>query len=79
MLDILAGFAKQWDQFTDRLDALGRNLVTTQNAYEQLNGPRRRQLERQLDKVEAVRRSRGTLPEGTDPADAAVLREVSSW
>jgi DNA recombination protein RmuC len=77
VLEILAGFAKQWDQFTERLDALGRNLQTTSNAYEQLNGPRRRQLERQLDKVDAVRRSRASVSgDGTDPP---VLREVSAW
>ncbi len=76
VLDVLAGFTKQWDQFTDRLDALGRNLQTTQNAYEQLNGPRRRQLERQLDKVEAVRQGRLPPPSGTDNG---VLREVSGW
>ena len=78
VLDILAGFTKQWDQFTERLDALGRNLQTTQNTYEQLTGPRRRQLERQLDKVEAVRRSRGDAPSGGSD-EARVLREVSSW
>ena len=76
VLDILAGFAKQWDQFTDRLEALGRNLQTAQNAYEQVNGPRRRQLERQLDKIDAVRRGRG--PEGA-PEEPGILREVSSW
>jgi DNA recombination protein RmuC len=75
VLDVLAGFTKQWDQFTERLDALGRNLQTAQNTYEQVNGPRRRQLERQLDRVEAVRQGRG-LPGGDDPG---VLREVSSW
>ncbi len=75
VIDVLNGFTKQWDQFTERLDALGRNLQTVHNTYEQLSGPRRRQLERQLDRVEAVRQRRGL----TDDADPAVLREVSSW
>jgi len=79
VLDVLAGFARQWDQFTERLDALGKNLQTVHNAYEQLNGPRRRQLERQLDKVDGVRQRRG-LPATPDPdADGPVLREVSAW
>lgn len=77
VLDVLAGFARQWDQFTDRLDALGKNLQTVNNAYEQLSGPRRRQLERQLDKVESVRQRRGLA--GGDDADGPVLREVSAW
>lgn len=82
VLDVLAGFTKQWDQFTERLDALGRNLQTATNAYEQVNGPRRRQLERQLDRVEAVRQRRGLAggtDGGVDAADDPVLREVSSW
>ena len=77
VLDVLAGFTKQWEQFTDRLESLGRGLQTVQNAYEQLNGPRRRQLERQLDKVDAVRHQRG-LDTG-DGGDPPVLREVSAW
>lgn len=79
VLDVLNGFTKQWDQFCERLDALGRNLQTVHNTYEQVSGPRRRQLERQLDRVEAVRQRRG-LDDGTTAAgDDAVLREVSSW
>lgn len=77
VLDVLAGFARQWDQFTERLDALGRNLQTLGNTYEQLSGARRRQLERQLDKVEAVRQRRGLA--GPDPGDEPILREVSAW
>jgi DNA recombination protein RmuC len=73
VLEVLTGFTKQWDQFTERLDALGRNLQTVHNTYEQLSGPRRRQLERQLDRVDAVRQRRGL--DGDDP----VLREVSNW
>ncbi len=69
---MLAGFNKQWDQFTEKLDALGKRLQTTANAYEQVNGPRRRQLERQLDQVGTIRQRRG-LPGGPDHA----LRE--SW
>jgi len=77
VLDVLAGFAQQWDQFTERLDALGRNLQTVDNTYQQLSGPRRRQLERQLDKVEAVRQRRGLAD--ADGEDPPVLREVSAW
>jgi hypothetical protein len=47
------------------------------NTYEQVNGPRRRQLERQLERVDLVRQGRGL---GTGHGeDDPVLREVSSW
>ena len=93
VIDVLAGFRKQWDQFTDKLDTLGKHLQTVHNTFEQVSGPRRRQLERQLDHVETVRQRRG-LPaaggggvggvggvgDGGDAGDdGAVLREVSSW
>ena len=77
VLELLAGFTKQWEQFTDRLDAVGKQLQTVQNTYEQLNGPRRRQLEKQLDRVEDVRLRRGL--DEADPGTGEVLREVSSW
>jgi DNA recombination protein RmuC len=77
VLDLLAGFTRQWDQFTDRLDALGRNLQTVQNSYEQLNGPRRRQLERQLDKVDDLRHRRGLRAAPGAPDDEGLLRVAS--
>jgi DNA recombination protein RmuC len=81
VLDVLAGFTKQWEQFTERLDALGKNLQTATNTYDQVNGPRRRQLERQLDRVEDVRRGRGLgAGAATDTStEGSPLREVSSW
>jgi DNA recombination protein RmuC len=74
VLDVLAGFAKQWDQFTERVDAVGRHLGAATRTFEQLDGPRRRQLERQLDKVDEIRQRRGR-PADDPPA----LREVSAW
>jgi len=81
VLELLAGFTKQWEQFTERLDAVGKQLQTVQNTYEQLNGPRRRQLEKQLDRVDDVRHRRGLdTPElGSGDTNGDVLREVSSW
>jgi DNA recombination protein RmuC len=78
ILEVLAGFTHQWDQFCTRLEALGKHLQTATNSYEQLSGPRRRQLERQLDRVEAIRRERGLAP-AASADDDAVLREVSAW
>jgi DNA recombination protein RmuC len=59
ILQLLAGFADQWERFTDQLDKVGRGLDTTQRAYEQLASTRRNQLERQLDKVAELRSTRG--------------------
>ncbi len=56
ILGMLQGFQKQWDRFVEQMDKVGRSLKTAGNAFEELEGTRKRQLERELDKIETVRR-----------------------
>ena len=56
ILELLQGFEKQWDRFVDQMDKVGRNLKTAANAFDELEGTRRRGVERELDKIDAVRR-----------------------
>jgi DNA recombination protein RmuC len=58
---LLGGFAKQWGAFTDQMDTVGRRVDCLQKDYEALVGTRRRQLDRQLDRIEDLRR-RENLP-----------------
>src|SRR4051794_5953134 len=53
---LFGGFAKQWGAFTEHMDRVGRRLDALQKDYDGMVGVRRRQLERQLDRVEDVRR-----------------------
>ena len=53
---LLGGFAKQWGAFTEHMDRVGRRVDALQKDYDAMAGVRRRQLERQLDRVEDVRR-----------------------
>jgi DNA recombination protein RmuC len=55
ILDVLGSFSKQWDAFATQMDLLGKRLESTASAYDQLSGARRRQLERQLDRIEDLR------------------------
>jgi DNA recombination protein RmuC len=55
ILSLLHGFEKQWDRFVEQMDKVGRNLKTASNAFDELQGARRNQLERQLDKIESLR------------------------
>ncbi|MFI5054195.1 MAG: DNA recombination protein RmuC, partial [Acidimicrobiia bacterium] len=64
ILGMLQGFQKQWDTFVAQMDKVGRSLKTAGTAFEELEGTRRRGLERELDKIEVVRR-RQTL-EGSE-------------
>ncbi|MEX1179088.1 MAG: DNA recombination protein RmuC [Nitriliruptor sp.] len=59
ILGLLAGFSDQWERYTGEVDKLGRQLETVAKTYEQVSGTRRRQLEKQLDRVEEVRERRG--------------------
>jgi DNA recombination protein RmuC len=58
ILHCLAAFEQQWGKFTDALDKVGRGLDTVRRGWDDLAGPRRRQLERQLDQVGELRSRR---------------------
>jgi DNA recombination protein RmuC len=55
ILDVLGSFSKQWDAFGTQMDTLGKRLESTATAFDDLTGTRRRQLERQLDRIEDLR------------------------
>lgn len=79
ILETLAGFSDQWDRFTDHLDKVGSRIDSARKAYDEVNGVRRRQLEKQLDRIDDLRtaslESEGavlSLPErARDPEAAA--------
>jgi DNA recombination protein RmuC len=62
ILSCLTGFHAQWSKFSDELDKVGRRFESTQKAFDELAGPRRRQMQRTLDQVDELRHRRG-LPE----------------
>ena len=58
ILACLAAFEQQWGKFTDALDKVGRGLDTVRRGWDDLAGTRRRQLERQLDRIGDLRSRR---------------------
>ncbi|HZM31208.1 MAG TPA: DNA recombination protein RmuC [Acidimicrobiales bacterium] len=62
ILACLAAFEQQWGKFADALDKVGRSLDSVRRSWDDLSGTRRRQLERQLDRVDELRARRGSLP-----------------
>jgi DNA recombination protein RmuC len=70
ILQCLAGFGKEWTKFSESLDKVVTHFDRAQRGLEDVTGTRRRQLERQLDRVEALRVARG-LPELELPATRA--------
>ena len=55
ILQHLGEFRRQWDKFVEKLDSLGERLAAAQKDFEALTSTRRRQLERPLDKLDALR------------------------
>jgi DNA recombination protein RmuC len=72
VLGLLQSFQKQWDTFVAQMDKVGRSLKTAGSAFEELEGTRRRGLERELDRIEAVRR-RQTLDAPDDVGTVTTL------
>jgi DNA recombination protein RmuC len=62
ILECLAGFTTQWDKFSGSVDLLGKRFESAQKAYEELAGPRRRQLQKHLVRVDTLRAQRGLDP-----------------
>jgi DNA recombination protein RmuC len=71
ILACLAAFEQQWSRFADALDKVGRSLDSVRRSWDDLSGTRRRQLERQLDRVGELR----TRREG--PAAAELVVDVA--
>lgn len=72
ILSLLGSFKKQWDEFLKKLEQVGKRIDEAQREYEVLTTTRRRQLERPLNRIEAIRTERG-LTIGPLPADDSLL------
>ena len=73
ILAVLGAFEQQWQKFAASLDAVGKRLDSTQNAYEELAGTRRRALERPLARLSSLRTDRGIAADPAYAPDADVL------
>jgi len=79
ILRVLGGFEQQWERFSGAIETVGKRLESAQRAFEELNGPRRRQLERPLAQLEHLRAQRGIAldaPDGDLTLDYGVVREL---
>jgi DNA recombination protein RmuC len=73
ILGLLGAFDKQWHAFVDKMDKLDRSLNTARKDYDELVGTRRRQLERPLEKIKALRRDH-SLGAAEDDEDGGMGR-----
>ena len=73
IIGLLGRFNNEWGKFTESLEKLGRSIGSTQKAFEDVNGPRRRMLERPLRSIEALRQRRGILIADVDASEETEL------
>jgi DNA recombination protein RmuC len=68
ILELFAEFEKQWGKYGEVVDKLGRQLEGALKAYQEMTTTRTRQLERQLDRIQALREAReaGTEERGVE-------------
>ena len=51
MQDLVGVFRKQWEQFKSKINAMNKSISALTNHYEELRGPRLRELEKPMDKI----------------------------
>lgn len=68
ILKLFFTFRKQWDAFINSFEKMGRRLEDTQKEFDNLTSTRRNQLDRQLSKIEDLRKQKGLL-EGPSDGD----------
>ncbi len=80
ILDCLGSFGEQWQKFSEHIDKADRNLETLYKTFGELSGTRRRQLERQLSRIDDIRSRVGAGEDGPVLAapSAPPLREVEA-
>jgi DNA recombination protein RmuC len=66
ILECLTRFVKQWDKFAEQVDKVGRHLGTLSSAFDDLSGTRRRQLEKELDRIEVLQSHQDTAAPSPD-------------
>jgi DNA recombination protein RmuC len=77
ILELLHGFGKQWGMFVDQMDKVGKSMKAANDAFDTLQDTRKRQLERQLDKVDALRQQPGLAAvDGDDEAPGPLALEA---
>jgi DNA recombination protein RmuC len=80
ILECLAGFGEQWQKFSGQIDKVERHIDTLSRSFADLSGTRRRQLERQLDRIDDVRSRTGVDSETPvlGPGQGPRLRDVTA-
>jgi DNA recombination protein RmuC len=79
ILRSLVRFNKQWGKFAEQLDKVGKHLGTLASSYDELAGTRRRQLEKELERIESLQSRCDTDTNVDQPASVDELAPTEEW
>ncbi len=76
MLRLIGAFSKEWEKFGDSMEKVGRKLDDARDEFQRMVTTRRNKLEKPLQRIEDLRRSKGLEPEIAlgEAEEAEVLR-----
>ena len=55
ILERLSAFQTQWGKFSGQVEMVGKRIASAGKAFDELDGTRRRGMERELDRIEELR------------------------
>lgn len=75
VISLMGAFNEQWQRYQKSVDTLGSRLDSTQKAFEDVRGTRKRMLERPLGKIEELRQQRRLPVEALEEAEVVIEGE----
>ena len=77
IISLMGAFNEQWQKYQQSVETLGSRLDSTNRAYEQVRGTRKRALERPLGKIEELRQQRRLPVEALEAEDDVMKHEYT--
>ena len=78
IISLMGAFNEQWQRYQQSVTTLGNRLDSTQKAFEQVRGTRRRALERPLGRIEELRQQRRLPVESMGDVEGITVDESES-
>ncbi|MCK4379314.1 MAG: DNA recombination protein RmuC, partial [Deltaproteobacteria bacterium] len=78
ILSLIGAFNKQWSMFMQSFDKLGSRIEETQKEYQKLTTTRKTQLDRQINKIEDLRRQQEISPAAVDDIKSPIADNATA-
>ncbi len=78
IISVMGAFNEQWQRYQQSVTTLGNRLDSTQKAFEQVRGTRRRAMERPLGRIEELRQQRRLPVESMGDVEGVSVDETES-